>query len=444
MEKKFDYASLLKSARNLKHTIDELVCKNHNEIDVMDIECMRKLIENILKKYELDAKHNNGQQIISNCDNVSEINHNVQSKTKGIIDVSSSCCTETITMKCNEKKKMEDNEDECRNITNEDNGNKRQNDFHEKCESQLKFYEEYVKELECRLKGFIEYMIEGQRSDQKHITREIYLKSTIEKMKRTECYYKGIVQRLSEKLDYARKKSEERQKWIDGLVSKAEQLRCAVEKNAMNSAELAKTLSSFAVDLSVSNLLQHPEEAVAAVVACDDRNRVANPSGSSEIVDNGASGCSRSMGDVEASVQAVVDETLLRPMLHSTPIRDLPCRRDCRCSFSADEDTDDEDTDDEEDDDGDGEEDDHPSDCFKTAAATVKCRRPKNDEPSRRCSKLFRRSQKSTDVNNSGTETAARCVGGSKLTKRSMETEKICPVTCICCCNRLNSTEQQS
>ncbi|KAL5244820.1 hypothetical protein ACI65C_012230 [Semiaphis heraclei] len=124
-------------------------------------------------------------------------------------------------MKCNAKKKMRDNE-ECQNLTNEDSANKRQNDLHEKYETQLKFYEEYVKELECRLKEFIEYMLEVQRSDQKHITREIYLKSTIEKIKKNECYYKAIVQRLSEKLDHMRKKSETRQKWIDEVVSKAE------------------------------------------------------------------------------------------------------------------------------------------------------------------------------------------------------------------------------
>lgn len=38
---------------------------------------------------------------------------------KEIIDVSSSFCAETVTMKCNAKKKMRDNE-ECQNLTNED------------------------------------------------------------------------------------------------------------------------------------------------------------------------------------------------------------------------------------------------------------------------------------------------------------------------------------
>jgi len=47
---------------------------------------------------------------------------------------------------------------------------KRQNDLNGKCESQLKFYEEYVNELECRLKGFIKYMIEGQCLKKKHLT----------------------------------------------------------------------------------------------------------------------------------------------------------------------------------------------------------------------------------------------------------------------------------
>ncbi|CAI6347327.1 unnamed protein product [Macrosiphum euphorbiae] len=351
---------------------------------------------------------------------------------KEIIDVSSSFCAETTTMKCNAKKKMEDNE-ECQNVTNENNANKRQNDLHEKCKSQLKFYEEYVNELECRLKGFIEYMIEGQRSDQKHIKKEIYLKSTIEKIKRKECYYRAIVQKLSEKLDYSRKKSEERQKWIDGVVSKAEQLRCVAEENATNSAELAKTLSSFAVDLSVSNRLQYPEAVTEE--ACDDQNRVANPSGSSEIVDNGTSGYSQRTGIAEVSA-AVVDETFLRPISQSTPIRDLPCRRNCRYSISTGDDSNDDSEDD------DDEEDDLPSVCFKTAAA-VKCGPPENEEPSRRCSKLFLRSRKSTDVNNSGTETE-RCVGGSKLTKRTLETVEMCPANCVCCCNRLNSKKHQS
>jgi len=39
---------------------------------------------------------------------------------KEIIDASSSFCAETVTMKCNAKKKVEDNE-ECQNVTNEDN-----------------------------------------------------------------------------------------------------------------------------------------------------------------------------------------------------------------------------------------------------------------------------------------------------------------------------------
>jgi len=52
--------------------------------------------------------------------------------------------------------------------------------------------------------------------------RELNLKSTIEKIKRNECYYKATVQRLSEKLDYTRKKSEERQKWMDEVESKIE------------------------------------------------------------------------------------------------------------------------------------------------------------------------------------------------------------------------------
>eukprot|EP00102_Acyrthosiphon_pisum_P022129 XP_016659339.1 PREDICTED: uncharacterized protein LOC100568500 isoform X2 [Acyrthosiphon pisum] len=404
MGNKTDYASLLKSTQNLKHSIDELVCKNHNDIDILDIERMRKLIENMIKEYSSDAKCNNDERLISNCSTFCEINEKIQSKMKEIIDVSSSFCTETATMKCNAMKKMEDNE-ECQNVTNEDNANKRQNDLHEKCKSQLKFYEEYVNELECRLKRFIEYMIEGQRKDQKHIKKEICLKSTIEKTKRKECYYRAIAQKLSEKLNYSRKKSEERQKWIDGVVSKAEQLRCVAEENATNSLELAKTISSFVVDLSVSNRLQ---EAVTAE-ACDDRNRVANPSGSSEIVDNATSGCSQRTGVTEVSA-AVVDETFLRPMSHSTPIRDLPCRRNCRYSFSTGDDSNDDSGDD------DDEEDDLPSVCFKTAS-TVKCGRPENDEPRRRCSKLFLRSQKSTDVNNSGTETV-HCVGGSKLTNK--------------------------
>jgi len=100
----------------------------------------------------------------------------------------------------------------------------------------------------------------------------------------------------------------------------------------------------------VANRLQHPEAATA--VACDDRNRVANPSGSSEIVDNGTSGCSQPMR-VAAASAAVVDETFVRPISHSTPLRDLPCRRNCRCNFSTGDDSDDRDDDD------DDEEDDH-------------------------------------------------------------------------------------
>jgi len=113
--------------------------------------------------------------------------------------------------------------------------------------------------------------------------------------------------------------------------------------------ELSEILSSFAVDLSVSDRLKHPE--AATVAACDDRNRVANLSGSSEIVDNGASGCSQPMRVAAASAE-VVDETFLRPMSHSTPIRDLPCHRNCRLSFSTGDESNDkvDDDDDEEDD----------------------------------------------------------------------------------------------
>lgn len=34
MERKTDFASLLKSTQNLKHSIDELVCKNHKDIGI--------------------------------------------------------------------------------------------------------------------------------------------------------------------------------------------------------------------------------------------------------------------------------------------------------------------------------------------------------------------------------------------------------------------------
>lgn len=103
----------------------------------------------------------------------------------------------------------------------------------------------------------------------------------------------------------------------------------------------------------MSNRLQHPE--AVTVVACDDRTSVANPSGSSEIVDNGTSGCSQ-----PPRITAVVDETFLLPMSHSTPIRDLQCRRNFRCSFSTGDDS----NHDSEDDDDDEEEDDLPVNDF--------------------------------------------------------------------------------
>lgn len=118
------------------------------------------------------------------------------------------------------------------------------------------------------------------------------------------------------------------------------QLRCVVKKNETNLAELAEILSSFAVDLSVSDRLQHPEAATAA--ACENQNRVANLSGSSEIVDNGASGCNQPTR-VAAASAAVVDETFLRPLSHSTPIRDLPCGRNSRLSYSTGDESDDRD-----------------------------------------------------------------------------------------------------
>lgn len=99
----------------------------------------------------------------------------------------------------------------------------------------------------------------------------------------------------------------------------------------------------------MSNRLQYPEAVTEE--ACDDQNRVANPSGSSEIVDNGTSGYSQRTGIAEVSA-AVVDETFLRPISQSTPIRDLPCRRNCRYSISTGDDSnyDSESDDDEEDD----------------------------------------------------------------------------------------------
>jgi hypothetical protein len=111
-------------------------------------------------------------------------------------------------------------------------------------------------------------------------------------------------------------------------------------------------LSSFAVDLSVSNQLRHPEIA-SAVVACDDRDKVSNPSGSSEIVDKSGSGCSRPTEVVTPASVAVVTETFLRPMSHSTPIQDFPCYLNCGGSFSTSDDSDNE-----------SEDDDHPVNRF--------------------------------------------------------------------------------
>ncbi|XP_050056406.1 uncharacterized protein LOC114124854 [Aphis gossypii] len=349
MDKKIDYVSLLNTTRKLKHTVDELINKNQNELDILEIKRLRKSIEKMVKKYSSDKKVNNVQQLTNNCSNFGE--NITKSNIKEIIDVSSCFCDEMDTMKSNLEQKMEDNE-ECQNVTNEDNTNKRQNDLNKKCESQLKFYKEYVTELEYRLKGFIKYMIEGQRSKKKHLKREIHLKSTIEKIKRNECYYKATVQRLSGKLDYANKKSEERQKWIDGVVSQVEKFRCFSENIAKNSADLAELLSSFAVDLSVSNQLRH-SEVTSAEVACDDQDRVSNPSGSSEIVDKSASGCSQPTGVATPASVAVVTETFLQPMSHSTPIRDVPSCHNCRCSFSTSDDSNDE-----------SEDDDHPSACL--------------------------------------------------------------------------------
>ncbi|CAI6345255.1 unnamed protein product [Macrosiphum euphorbiae] len=82
MERKTDFASLLKSTQNLKHSIDELVCKNHKDIDIQDIECMRKLIEHMIKEYSSNAKCNNDQRLISNCSNFCEINEKIQSKVR--------------------------------------------------------------------------------------------------------------------------------------------------------------------------------------------------------------------------------------------------------------------------------------------------------------------------------------------------------------------------
>lgn len=42
-------------------------------------------------------------------------------------------------------------------------------DLHKRCKLQLKFYQEYVDELEGRIKGFMRYMIEKKQSNEKFI-----------------------------------------------------------------------------------------------------------------------------------------------------------------------------------------------------------------------------------------------------------------------------------
>lgn len=44
----------------------------------------------------------------------------------------------------------------------------RQNDLHRKCNLQLKSYEEKVNELECRLRGFMHFMIKEQRLNERN------------------------------------------------------------------------------------------------------------------------------------------------------------------------------------------------------------------------------------------------------------------------------------
>lgn len=51
-------------------------------LDILDIERMRKLIENMIQKYSLDAKCNNDKRLISNCSDFCEVNEIIQSKVR--------------------------------------------------------------------------------------------------------------------------------------------------------------------------------------------------------------------------------------------------------------------------------------------------------------------------------------------------------------------------
>jgi len=51
-------------------------------LGILDIERMRKLIENMIQEYSLDAKCNNDQRFISNCSKFCKINEKIQSKVR--------------------------------------------------------------------------------------------------------------------------------------------------------------------------------------------------------------------------------------------------------------------------------------------------------------------------------------------------------------------------
>lgn len=79
----------------------------------------------------------------------------------------------------------------------------RRNSSQDKRDLQLKFYEEYVNELECRLKGFIQYMITDQRLDEKYTSvrhgrmRNIFNGFRNGKHSRTGYDWNGFLKELS-------------------------------------------------------------------------------------------------------------------------------------------------------------------------------------------------------------------------------------------------------
>ncbi|VVC29104.1 Hypothetical protein CINCED_3A010079 [Cinara cedri] len=136
-------------------------------------------------------------------------------------------------------------------------------------------------------------------------------------MKDNECCYRAKVQKLSDELERVRRRSNERRKRVSSQI---ERMKCIAEKHAAESAEMAETLLSVAVDFSPS------DRKSTAAAALEGGNK--NPS-----QDKGDDG-----DDVSCFIRdrPAGSQSFSRgPAAYSTPRRAVDRNSSCPCSSTA-------------------------------------------------------------------------------------------------------------